>query len=560
MSLSDSALSEVLLTDARAWLAQDPDPVTRTELDALITRAEAGEAAALEDLTARFAGRLEFGTAGLRGELGAGPMRMNRVLVAQAAAGLAAYLLTREPNPSIVIGYDGRHNSRVFARDSATILTGAGVQTTLLPRPLPTPVLAFAVRELRTSAGVMVTASHNPARDNGYKVYLGGGDQGSQIVSPADAEIEAEIRRAAAVPFAERPMSGTFGIAGEDLVESYVRRTATVATDPQPLRYVYTAMHGVGLETAERVFAEAGFAAPIVVAEQAEPDPDFPTVAFPNPEEPGALDLAFALALEHDADLVLANDPDADRVAVGVPDRRVQGGWRRLTGNEIGWLLGWRAARSQDTGTLACSLVSSPALREVARATGLDFVETLTGFKWISRVRGLVYGYEEALGYLVDPEKVRDKDGISAAVAVLSLFSELRAGGETLESHLDHFAVEFGAFASAQISIRVADLADIPKAMARLRATPPTEIGGVAVAGVDDYLTGVDGFAPTDILRLRTVDGGRVIVRPSGTEPKLKCYLDASSRDGSATQRRAAADAAVASLESGMRDLLEPAG
>jgi phosphomannomutase len=336
-----------------------------------------------------------------------------------------------------------------------------------------------------------------------------------------------------------------------------VRRTAAVVTEPQPLRYVYTPMHGVGLETAERVFAEAGFAAPIVVAEQAQPDPDFPTVAFPNPEEPGALDLAFALAAEHDADLVIANDPDADRVAVGVPDRRAEGGWRRLTGNEIGWLLGWRAARTHDTGTLACSIVSSPALREVARVTGLDFVETLTGFKWISRARGLVYGYEEALGYLVDPDKVRDKDGISAAVAVLSLFSELRAAGETLESHLDHFAVEFGAFASAQISIRVADLADIPKTMARLRATPPTEIGGVAVAGIDDYLTGVDGFAPTDILRLRTADGGRVIVRPSGTEPKLKCYLDASSRDGSATQRRAAAEAAVATLEAGMRALLE---
>jgi phosphomannomutase len=549
-------VADELLTDARAWLAQDPDPVTRTELDALIAQAEAGDDEAADDLAARFAGRLEFGTAGPRGELGAGPMRMNRVLVAQAAAGLAAYLLTREQIPSVVIGYDGRHNSRVFARDSATILAGAGVTTTLLPRELPTPVLAFAVRELGASAGVMVTASHNPARDNGYKVYLGGTDQGSQIVSPADAEIQAEIARAATVPFGDRPMSGTFGIAGEDLVESYVRRTAGVVTEPRPLRYVYTPLHGVGLETAERVFAETGFAAPIVVAEQADPDPDFPTVAFPNPEEAGALDLAFALAAEHDADLVIANDPDADRVAVGIPDRRAQGGWRRLSGNEIGWLLGWRAARIHSSGTLACSLVSSPALREVARVTGLDFVETLTGFKWISRAPGLVYGYEEALGYLVDPDKVRDKDGISAAVAVLSLFSELRVAGETLESHLDAFAVEFGAFASAQISIRVADLADIQKAMARLRATPPTEIGGVAVARVDDYLTGVDSFAPTDILRLHTVGGGRVIVRPSGTEPKLKCYLDTSSRTGSAAERRAAAAEAVARLEAGMRELL----
>jgi phosphomannomutase len=546
-----------VLEEARAWMAQDPDPVTRAELDALVARAEAGEDAAAADLAERFSGRLEFGTAGLRGELGAGPMRMNRVLVAQAAAGLAAYLLARESHPTVVIGYDGRHNSAVFARDSAAILAGAGVEATILPRPLPTPVLAFAVRELRASAGIMVTASHNPARDNGYKVYLGGGDDGAQIVPPSDGEIAAEIERAATVAFADHPTSSDVRTADESLVEAYVHRTAAAAGEPEPLRYVYTPMHGVGREVAEKVFAAAGFAAPLVVAEQAEPDPDFPTVAFPNPEEPGAMDLAFAAARDSDADLVIANDPDADRVAVGVPDADADGGWRRLTGNEVGWLLGWRAARTHASGTLACSLVSSPALREVARVSGLDFVETLTGFKWISRAPGLVFGYEEALGYLVDPEKVRDKDGISAAVAVLSLFSELRAAGETLESHLDHFALEFGAFASAQISIRVADLADIPLTMARLRAAPPAEVGGIPVEGVDDYLLGVDGFPASDILRLRLAGGGRVIVRPSGTEPKLKCYLDASSRDGSATERRATAAASVARLEAGMRALLE---
>ncbi|HWH97525.1 MAG TPA: phospho-sugar mutase, partial [Pseudolysinimonas sp.] len=440
----DAAYSGQAIDDARAWIAQDPDPVTRTELDALVARAEAGEDAAAADLAERFSGRLEFGTAGLRGELGAGPMRMNRVLVAQAAAGLAAYLLTREPHPSVVIGYDGRHNSGVFARDSAAILAGAGVQATILPRPLPTPVLAFAVRELRVSAGIMVTASHNPARDNGYKVYLGGGDEGAQIVPPTDGEIAAEIARAATVAFFDHPTSADVRTADESLIDDYVRRTAEVAGHPEPLRYVYTPMHGVGREVAEKVFAAAGFAAPIVVAAQGDPDPDFPTVAFPNPEEPGAMDLAFATAREVGADLVIANDPDADRVAVGVPDTDSDGGWRRLTGNELGWLLGWRAARTHDAGTLACSLVSSPALREIARVRGLDFVETLTGFKWISRAPGLIYGYEEALGYLVDPEKVRDKDGISAAVAVLSLFSELRAAGDTLESHLDTFALEFG--------------------------------------------------------------------------------------------------------------------
>lgn len=542
--------------DARAWIAQDPDPVTRAELEALVARAEAGEEAAADDLRSRFTGRLEFGTAGLRGELGAGPMRMNRVLVGQAAAGLGAYLLGREPHPSVVVGYDGRNNSAVFARDTAAILAGAGVEAILLPRELPTPVLAFAVRELRASAGVMVTASHNPARDNGYKVYLGGDDEGAQIVPPVDGEIAGEIARAALVAFGDRPTSSGIRIADEAVVSAYVDRTAAIASQPATLRYVYTPLHGVGLEVAERVFAEAGFATPIVVAEQAASDPGFPTVEFPNPEEPGALDLAFALAREIGADLVLANDPDADRVAVGVPDLNAEGGWRRLTGNEIGWLLGWRAARTHREGTLACSLVSSPALREIARVHGLDFSETLTGFKWISRAPNLVYGYEEALGYLVDPDKVRDKDGISAAIAVLSLFSELRDAGETLENHLDQFALQFGAYASAQLSIRVADLAIIPETTAHLRAAPPTEVGGFAVEGIDDFALGVDGFPPSDILRIRFAAGGRVIVRPSGTEPKLKCYIDAWSREGSATERRQAAASAVAALEAGMRELL----
>jgi len=547
-----------VIDDARAWIAQDPDPVTRSELEALVALAEAGDDAAAADLADRFSGRLAFGTAGLRGELGAGPMRMNRVLVGQAAAGLGAYLLGREPQPRVVIGYDGRHNSSVFARDSAAILAGAGVEALLMPRPLPTPVLAFAVRELGASAGVMVTASHNPARDNGYKVYLGGADDGAQIVPPADADIAAEIERAARVAFGDRPTSTGIRTVDEAVVDAYVARTAELGSRPAPLRFVYTPMHGVGREVAERVFAQAGFPAPIVVAEQADPDPDFPTVAFPNPEEPGAMDLAFALARSSGADLVIANDPDADRVAVGVPDASAEGGWRRLSGNEVGWLLGWRAARAHDSGTLACSLVSSPALGVVAAAHGLGFTETLTGFKWISRAPGLVYGYEEALGYLVDPAKVRDKDGISAAVAVLSLFSELREAGETFDEHLDRFALEFGGYASGQISIRVADLAEIPRAMQRLRATPPTEIGGFAVESADDYLLGVDGFPPNDILRYRLVGGSRVIVRPSGTEPKLKCYLDAASRDGSAVERRAAAARAVEALEAGMRSLLAP--
>lgn len=554
---------------ARAWIAQDPDPATRAELDALIASAEAGTPGAVADLVARFAGRLDFGTAGLRGELGAGPTRMNRVLVAQAAAGLAGYLLGREPNPSVAIGYDGRHNSAVFARDTAELMQGAGVQATLLPRMLPTPVLAFAVRHLGASAGVMVTASHNPAADNGYKVYLGGGDGGSQIVPPADAAIQAEILRVAEGSVASLPRSTAYATADERVLDAYVRETAKVRSasagaPPAELTFAYTPMHGVGLETARRVFAEAGFPGMAVVPEQAEPDPDFPTVAFPNPEEPGAMDLVLALAASAEADLAIANDPDADRVAVGVPDPDAPGGWRRLSGNEVGWLLGWRAARQWSSadgsgskqGTLACSLVSSPALGAVAAASGLRFEETLTGFKWISRAPGLVFGYEEALGYLVDPEKVRDKDGISAAVAVLELFAGLKASGTTYRQHLEAFAAEFGGYASAQISIRVADLAVIPATIARLRDAPPSAIGGLAVEGLDDFATGVEGYPLSDILRFR-VDGGRVVVRPSGTEPKLKCYLDAWSADGSPADRLAAAQSRVEALEAGMRELLD---
>jgi phosphomannomutase len=540
---------------ARAWMAQDPDPVTRAELDAMVAAAETGDAAAVAALESRFAGRLDFGTAGLRGELGAGPTRMNRVLVAQAAAGLAAYLLGRESNPTVVIGYDGRHNSAVFARDTAELMQAAGVQATLLPRLLPTPVLAFAVRFLAASAGVMVTASHNPAADNGYKVYLGGEDGGSQIVPPADAGIQAEILRVAAGSIEHLPRSTGYTTAGEDVVDAYIRETAAVARAGAPaatLRYVYTPMHGVGLETARAVFADAGFPEMHVVTAQANPDPDFPTVAFPNPEEPGAMDLALELAAQVDADLVIANDPDADRVAVGVKDGGV---WRRLSGNEVGWLLGARAAESSAAGTLACSLVSSPALGAVAAASGLRFVETLTGFKWISRAPGLVFGYEEALGYLVDPGKVRDKDGISAAVAVLELFAGLKASGTSYAEHLAAFAEKYGGYASAQISIRVSDLSVITETMARLRSAPPAAVGGLPVSGVDDFARGHEGFPPNDILRFR-FDGGRVIVRPSGTEPKLKCYLDAWSTEGDAATRLAAAAATVAALDAGMRELL----
>ena len=554
------APGDSLLADAKRWLDQDPDEVTKAELSVLLAEASAGDPEAVRELGDRFGSRLAFGTAGLRGELGAGPNRMNRVLVAQAAAGLAAFLTSREAEPSILIGYDGRTNSDVFARDTAELMAGAGVRPVLLPRALPTPVLAFGVRHLGASAGVMVTASHNPPRDNGYKVYLGGDDDGAQIVSPTDAEIQAQILAVAAGDIRDLPRSEAFETAGDDVEEEYIRRTAALSPAPTvPLHVVYTAMHGVGWPTARRVFTEAGFAEPTVVTRQIEPDAAFPTVSFPNPEEPGALDLAIATAAEAGAELILANDPDADRLAVAVPD--AAGGWRRLTGNEVGLLLGWRAAEraatgSDGTGTLACSLVSSPVLGRIAEQYGLGFAETLTGFKWISRAPALRFGFEEALGYLVDPQKVRDKDGISAAVDFLALAAELKAAGRTVEDRLREGAERFGAYASSQVSLRVSDLAEIPRLMTKLRTSVPAAIGGVPVTRVDDFADGFEQFPPSDLLRFWLDGGSRVILRPSGTEPKLKAYIDAASADGSAEQRMSAARATVDVLERGVRDLL----
>lgn len=545
---------------ARAWRDQDPDDETRTELDALLASAEAGETDALTQLHDRFDTRLEFGTAGLRGRIEAGSNRMNRVLVAQAAAGFARFLTARGGTPSVVIGYDGRKNSKIFATDTAELMAGAGVRAVLLPRLLPTPVLAFAVRELGVSAGVMVTASHNPPADNGYKVYLGDADEGSQIVPPLDGEIAAHILAVAASrSVLELPRSTDYEIADERVIDEYVRRTAALAGHPDSSpRFVYTAMHGVGWETARRVFLEAGFGEPTVVAAQIEPDAAFPTVAFPNPEEPGAMDLAFDTAITADAELVIANDPDADRLAIGIPD--VDGEWHRLSGNQVGALLGWRAAErlaaAGTPGTLAASIVSSPALAEIARQYDLSYVDTLTGFKWVSRVPGLSYGFEEALGYLVDPAKVRDKDGISAAVEFLGLVADLKHAGRTVTDHLTAFAERFGAFASAQVSIRVTDLADIPRLMTALRQSPPERIGATAVSRVDDFSAGFAGLPASDILRYQLEDGSRVIVRPSGTEPKVKVYIDASSVEGTASHRQAVAQAAVDRLETGMRELL----
>lgn len=542
-----------LLAQATAWAAQDPDPETKAELLQLI---DAADSAALAD---RMNSRLDFGTAGLRGELGAGPNRMNRVLVAQAAAGIRDYVLENfSEDPSVVIGFDGRINSAVFARDSAQIFAAAGIRTILFDGVVPTPVLAFSGKHLATSAAIMVTASHNPPRDNGYKVYLGGANGGSQIISPTDKEIAAKIRKVAeSQTFDSIPKSDDFQIVGDELRQAYVGETASLTgeiLEGESLKIVYTAMHGVGWHVVEKLFEAVGLARPITVDAQLLPDGRFPTVAFPNPEEPGAMDLSFAKANEVGADLILANDPDADRLAIGIPDSSATAGWRRLTGDEIGLILGYEMARRAvaegKKGTLACSIVSSSVLSKVAEHFDLDYRETLTGFKWISKVPGLIFGYEEALGYCVDPTRTPDKDGISAALIISALATQLATEGKSLESHLAELGEMFGYFATGQISIRVTDLSVIDQIMSKLRNNPPTEIDGVA-ANFTDLKIGSATLGSTDGLRFDLADGRRVIVRPSGTEPKLKCYLQAVS------ESKLQAESSLAALNQAMQELLK---
>jgi phosphomannomutase len=540
-----------LFDTARAWLAEDPDPATVAELTALLARAEAGDPDATAELTDAFDGTLQFGTAGLRGRLGPGTNRMNRVVVCRAAAGLAAYL-ANHGGTSVVIGYDARRNSDVFARDTAKVMSGAGIAAMVLPSALPTPVLAFAIRHLGCDAGVMVTASHNPPDDNGYKVYLG---DGSQIVPPADADISARI--AAVGPVAAIPQSDDYRVLGGAVLDSYVARAVSLLdSGPRDVLPVYTAMHGVGGTVFTRTLAEAGFPAPVAVAAQFAPDPRFPTVSFPNPEEPGAMDLAQAEARARDADVIIANDPDADRCAAGI---RHDGDYRMLTGDELGALLAWWIAQrsSRAEGVFAQSIVSGTLLERIAADAGFGYATTLTGFKWISRVPGLRFGYEEALGYCVDPPAVRDKDGISAALLVLEMVAALKAQGRSPQDVLDDLSRRFGVYATSQLAVRVAHPDLITAAMARLRAQPQTSLAGHQVIAMDDLEQGVDGLPPTDGLRF-TLPDGRVVIRPSGTEPKLKAYLQVvvPVADASLSDARAQAGAALEALRAGVAEVL----
>jgi len=519
---SAATLSEEFALAIASWTEQDPDPQTRRQVEDLLAAADVGDAAAIAELVDAFSGRLEFGTAGLRGALGAGPNRMNRVVVGQAAAGLATYLLDHDlAGGKVIIGFDARRNSDVFAKDTAEIMSGAGFQAMITPGPLPTPLVAFGIRHFGCVAGVVVTASHNPPQDNGYKVFLG---DGSQIVQPADVEISSRIDEVAKHSLYDVPRSDSYSVLGDEVVAAYVNRlTALVPPDaPRELHWVYTPLHGVGGSLVERAVAACRFPPAHVVTEQANPDPSFPTVAFPNPEEPGAIDLALRSAQQTGADLVIANDPDADRCAIAAV---IDTQWRMLRGDELGVLLGEDALRRGVRGTYACSIVSSSLLSVIAAAYDQPFVYTLTGFKWIGRVPGLAYGYEEAIGYCVDPETVRDKDGISALIRVLTLAADLKADGLSVADRLDEIARRYGVYETDQMSVRVPNLKIIGAAMARLRAHPPRMLAGQRLSIVD-LAQGSDELPPSDAV-LITGETIKVVVRPSGTEPKLKCYLEA---------------------------------
>jgi phosphomannomutase len=588
MTSSDAAS---LFNQAREWAAKDPDPATAAELTELLQLAEEGSPAASQELADSFSGTLQFGTAGLRAALGAGPNRMNRVVVRRAAAGLADFLVhavgeaSPGTRPRAVVGYDARYNSDIFAEETAAIFTAAGIETFLMPSALPTPLLAFAVRALDCDGGAMVTASHNPPQDNGYKVYLGrhaveGNGRGAQIVAPYDARIAARIDAVGALESITLAADG-WTVLDPSVAADYERATAALADaarfPSRDLRIVLTPMHGVGGETAMAVLNAAGFADVTLVAEQAEPDPDFPTVSFPNPEEPGALDLALETAVRVDADIVLANDPDADRAAVAAKDPDT-GAWRMLRGDEVGALLGAHivarlaagtdeasgsadvAGSGEGPGVFANSIVSSRLLSRIAAAAGYEHEETLTGFKWISRVPGLVYGYEEALGYCVAPDLVRDKDGISAAVLIAEMAAAAKADGKTIFDTLDELYLRHGLHASDQLSIRVADLGLLDAMMNRLRVSPPDSFGSSAVETFVDLAEGSEHLPPTDGLLYLTRDDTRVIIRPSGTEPKLKCYLEVILPVESAAELPEARQAARSALDQVLGDVREALG
>jgi phosphomannomutase len=524
-------MNPTLRAEVQAWIADDPDPKTAAQLQSLL---DAEDETALSKY---FNGFLQFGTAGLRGPIGPGPSRMNRAVVGRTAAGIASYMKKRGMT-KVVIGRDARSGSEDYTFETAEIMSGAGMEVFILPRPLPTPVLAFATAHLACDIGIMVTASHNPPQDNGYKVYVGPVADGinyasSQIISPTDGFIATDID--AVTSLKSLPRGSKWTVLGEEVITEYVNRTAALAPRPGDLKIVYTAMHGVGTETIQRVFNHAGFATLILVDEQCTPDPDFPTVAFPNPEEPGAIDLALKKARDFGADLVIANDPDADRCAAAINDPQV--GWRMLRGDELGIVFGEWIARSKPKGSFANSIVSSSTLKKISSHYGIDFQEVLTGFKWIAKIENLAFGYEEAIGYAVDSDNVNDKDGISAAIFLAQIAVDLKSDGLTISDLLNQVWERHGFHGTEQISIRVTDMSAITRLLAGLRSNPPREIAGRAVESIDDLAAPRDGLPSTDGLRIWLAGGIRIIVRPSGTEAKMKCYIEVVTATSDESQK-----------------------
>ena len=524
-------MNPTLRAEVQAWIADDPDPKTAAQLQLLL------DAEDETTLGKYFNGFLQFGTAGLRGPIGPGPSCMNRAVVGRTAAGIASYMKKRGMT-KVVIGRDARYGSEDYTIETAEIMSGAGMDVYVLPRPLPTPVLAFATAHLGCDIGIMVTASHNPPQDNGYKVYVGPVADGinyasSQIISPTDGFIAADID--AVTSLKSLPRGSKWTELSEEVITEYVKQTSALAPRPGDLKIVYTAMHGVGTETIQRVFNHAGFATLILVDEQCTPDPDFPTVAFPNPEEPGAIDLALKKARDFGADLVIANDPDADRCAAAINDPLV--GWRMLRGDELGIVFGEWIARSKPKGIFANSIVSSSALRKISGHYGIDFQEVLTGFKWIAKIEDLAFGYEEAIGYAVDSDNVNDKDGISAAVFLAQIAMDLKRDGLTISDLLNQVWERHGFHGTEQISIRVTDMSAITHLLTGLRANPPREIAGRAVESIDDLAAPSDGLPPTDGLRIWLAGGIRIIVRPSGTEAKMKCYIEVVTATSDESQK-----------------------
>jgi phosphomannomutase len=558
-------LTPELIARVRQWSADDPDSADSASVSALLASAESGDEDAARQMSEWFGSSLQFGTAGLRGPMRPGPSGMNRVVVAHASWGVGQFLRRQHDGThplSVVIGYDARNNSTTFAHDAAQVIAGLGLTAVLFESHTPTPVVAFAVRHLGADAGIMITASHNPPGDNGYKVYLGGEDGGSQIIPPSDAQIESLIQESYALNRASDLVHGEKNITflGRDVIDAYTHATLALAagyadTGRADLVVSYTPLHGVGAEVFTDIVRQAGFTGVSVVSSQAEPDGSFPTVSFPNPEESGTLDLAHAHATNISADLVIAHDPDADRLAVSLPERSGQGGWQMLTGNELGVLLLDAVAGHRPPGTggtLARSLVTTPMIDRVAHHHGLEVVSTPTGFKWISRAPNLVAGCEEALGYLVNPDTVRDKDGISAGLLALLIAAEEKAFGRSLADRLATLRDTLGGFASGQVTLRASHVSTVGTIMQSMRDNLESFMPGGFGHRVVDYRDGLGNFPASNIVTCETADGSRIIFRPSGTEPKLKVYLDVLATDQSA------ADSALNDLRITMVDLLRP--